>query len=164
LRQVGARRCPNPERDHEQGKSNASVHDWVASCYQRVRSRGRRACSPALRAHSQPRPDVFWKDFARLAGHHRKPSCQPVQVDPASTPGLRWRRRVDRVVDDGDIHRKQGDELPARLYVIFDYPIDRLPLIERSKIQLARSIAGELVPAAPLCYIWDADLPEGTTL
>jgi hypothetical protein len=87
-----------------------------------------------------------------------------VQVDPASTPVLRWRWRVDRVVEDGDIRRKQGDDLPARLYVMFDYPLDRLPLIERSKIQLARSFAGELVPAAALCYVWDANLPEGTTL
>jgi hypothetical protein len=87
-----------------------------------------------------------------------------VQVDPASTPVLRWRWRVDRVVEDADIRRKQGDDLPARLYVMFDYPLDRLPLIERSKIQLARSVAGELVPAAALCYVWDASLPAGTTL
>lgn len=87
-----------------------------------------------------------------------------VQVDPASTPVLRWRWRVDRVVEDADIRRKQGDDLPARLYVMFDYPLDRLPLIERSKIHLARSVAGELVPAAALCYVWDANLLEGTTL
>jgi hypothetical protein len=87
-----------------------------------------------------------------------------VQVEPESTPVLRWRWRVDRVVEDADIRSKQGDDVPARLYVMFDYPLDRLPLIERSKIQLARSVAGELVPAAALCYVWDANLPEGTTL
>jgi hypothetical protein len=87
-----------------------------------------------------------------------------VQVDPGSTPVLRWRWRVDRVVEGADMRRKQGDDSPARLYVMFDYPLDRLPLIERSKIQLARSVAGELVPAAALCYVWDANLPEGTTL
>lgn len=89
---------------------------------------------------------------------------RPVRVDPETTPLLRWRWRVDRAVDGADIRRKQGDDLPARLYVMFDYPLDRLPLIERSKIQLARSVAGELVPAAALCYVWNADLPAGTAL
>jgi hypothetical protein len=87
-----------------------------------------------------------------------------VQIDPASTPVLRWRWRVDRAVEDADLRRKQGDDVPARLYVMFDYPLDRLPLVERSKIQLARSVAGQLVPAAALCYVWDANLPAGTTL
>jgi hypothetical protein len=87
-----------------------------------------------------------------------------VQVDPASTPILRWRWRVDTLVEGADIRRKQSDDLPARLYVMFDYPIERLPLLEQGKIRLARSVAGDLVPAAALCYVWDGNLAEGTTL
>lgn len=89
---------------------------------------------------------------------------RPVQVDPSTTPLLRWRWRVDRAVDSTDIRRKQGDDLPARLYVLFDYPLDRLPAVERNKIRLARSVAGEMVPAAALCYVWDPNTPAGTTL
>lgn len=87
-----------------------------------------------------------------------------VGVDPTATPILRWRWRVDQLVAGADIRRKQGDDLPARLYVMFDYPIERLPLLEQGKIRLARSVAGDLVPAAALCYVWDGSLPEGTTL
>lgn len=54
--------------------------------------------------------------------------------------------------------------MPARLYVMFDYPLSRLPLLEQGRIRLARTVAGELVPAAALCYVWDATLPVGTTL
>ncbi len=89
---------------------------------------------------------------------------RPVRVDPETTPLLRWRWRVDRPVDGADIRRKQGDDLPARLYVMFDYPLDRLPLVERSQIRLARSVAGELVPAAALCYVWDTNSPVDTAL
>jgi hypothetical protein len=87
-----------------------------------------------------------------------------VGVDPATTPVLRWRWRVDQLVAGADIRRKQGDDLSARLYVMFDYPIERLPLLDQGKIRLARSVAGDLVPAAALCYVWDGNLPEGTTL
>jgi len=66
-----------------------------------------------------------------------------VQVDPVSTPILRWRWRVDRVVDDADIRRKLGDDLLARLHIMFNDPLDRVPLIERSKVQLACSVAAD---------------------
>lgn len=35
---------------------------------------------------------------------------------------------------------------------------------ERGKILLARSVAGDIVPAAALCYVWDGKLPAGTKL
>lgn len=87
-----------------------------------------------------------------------------VSVDPDATPMLRWRWRVDRLVEGADIRRKQGDDLSARLYVMFDYPLDSLSLVERGKIQLARSVGGDLVPAAALCYVWGSNLPAGTAL
>ena len=48
--------------------------------------------------------------------------------------------------------------------MLFDYPLERLSLIERGKILLARSVAGEMVPAAALCYVWDGTLAPGTSL
>ena len=89
---------------------------------------------------------------------------RPVRIDPSGTPVLRWRWRVENLIRGADLTRKQGDDLPARLYIMFDYPLDRLSLIERGKILLARSVAGELVPAAALCYVWDGRLPTGTRL
>jgi hypothetical protein len=89
---------------------------------------------------------------------------RPIRVDPTETPILRWRWRIRNLIDAADIERKEGDDLPARLYVMFDYPLDRLSLIDRGKILLARSVAGEAVPAAALCYVWDGKLPTGTEL
>ncbi|MGB5832804.1 MAG: DUF3047 domain-containing protein [Thiohalocapsa sp.] len=89
---------------------------------------------------------------------------RPVRVDPAETPMLRWRWRVGALIPGSDIRRKDGDDLPARLYVMFDYPLDKLTLIERGKIKLARTVAGDMVPAAALCYVWDSRLRAGTSL
>jgi hypothetical protein len=89
---------------------------------------------------------------------------RPVHIDPADTPILRWRWRVRNLIEGADLKRKQGDDLPARLYVMFDYPLDRLSFIERVKITLARSVSGTPLPAAALCYVWDATLPASTTL
>ncbi len=89
---------------------------------------------------------------------------RPMRIDPNRRPLLSWRWRVQNLIQGADLRRKGGDDLPARLYVMFDYPIDRLSLIERAKISLARSVAGDVVPAAALCYVWDGTLPAGTTL
>jgi hypothetical protein len=89
---------------------------------------------------------------------------RPLDVDPERRPVLEWRWRVDSLVEGADIRTKKGDDLPARLYVMFDYPLGRLSLIEQGKIRLARTFAGDLVPAAAICYVWDGALPEGTSL
>jgi hypothetical protein len=89
---------------------------------------------------------------------------RPVRIDPAKTPLLRWRWRIQNLINGADLYQKKGDDLPARLYVMFDYPLDRLSLLERARILLARSAAGEVVPAAALCYVWDGKLPTGTEL
>jgi hypothetical protein len=47
---------------------------------------------------------------------------------------------------------------------MYDLPLDALPFWERQKMRLARSLSGEALPAATLCYVWDPTLPAGTLL
>ena len=42
--------------------------------------------------------------------------------------------------------------------------LDGLPLTERTLMRIARSVSGENLPSASLCYVWDATLPAGTLL
>ncbi|HZP92713.1 MAG TPA: DUF3047 domain-containing protein [Burkholderiales bacterium] len=79
--------------------------------------------------------------------------AREVRVDPARTPFLLWRWKVQNLVEKSDPRKKQGDDFPARLYVFFDYDIGKLPLAQRMKIRLARAFYGE-VPLAALCYVW----------
>lgn len=85
-----------------------------------------------------------------------------IRWDTAGHPRLQWRWRIDRVVAQGDIHSKGGDDFTARLYVMFDYPSERLSFADRAKLTIARWIYGEEVPAAALCYVWDNHAAVGT--
>ena len=86
-----------------------------------------------------------------------------LQVDPLHRPWLRWRWKVSRVVEHGDLSSKEGDDYAARIYVFFDYDISRLPFLTRSKFALARALFGSDLPAATLCYVWDNHYPVNTS-
>lgn len=75
---------------------------------------------------------------------------------------LQWHWKVDRVLANASPYTREGDDYAARVYVTFDYPLARLPLVERLKIRAARAFFDPEVPAAALCYVWDARLPVGT--
>lgn len=68
---------------------------------------------------------------------------------------LQWRWKVDRILDKADMDEKLADDHSARLYVFFDVPIELVPFADRTRIKLARNIAGVDVPTAALCYVWD---------
>jgi Protein of unknown function (DUF3047) len=79
----------------------------------------------------------------------------PFNLDPLKTPLLSWRWKVNRVIDKADMEEKSGDDFAARVYVFFDVPLASLSFTERSKIRIARLIAGPDVPTAALVYVWD---------
>lgn len=78
-----------------------------------------------------------------------------LRVNPAEYPWLRWRWKIDKLITGADLHTREGDDFPARLYVMFDYPLEKLPFIERNKLRLARALFDPNLPAATLCYVWD---------
>ena len=80
-----------------------------------------------------------------------------------SSTMLQWRWKVDRILDKADMNDKQADDHSARLYVFFDVPLESLSLADRTKIKLARSVAGVDVPTAALCYVWDNTHSVGYT-
>ena len=78
-----------------------------------------------------------------------------------STAMLEWRWKINRVIDTADMNTKAGDDFAARVYVFFDVPMDALSFADRTKLRLARMIAGPDVPTAALCYVWDNSHPVG---
>lgn len=85
-----------------------------------------------------------------------------VRVNLAEYPVLRWRWKVANILKSSDIRSKDGDDYPARVYVMFDYPLAKLPFAERTKLRLARTFYDPDLPAATLCYVWDGKAPAGT--
>ncbi len=83
---------------------------------------------------------------------------------PASGMHLIWRWRLDQPLRQADLRHREGDDSPLKVCALFDLPIEQLGFVERNLLRAARSVSGENLPAATLCYVWDATLPPGTLL
>ena len=86
-----------------------------------------------------------------------------VSFDPRQYPNIEWRWKITSVLRKADMTTKAGDDFPARLYVLFDYDIARLPFSQRVKFRLARSLYGGDIPLAALCYVWDGKSARDTS-
>jgi hypothetical protein len=77
---------------------------------------------------------------------------------------LSWSWRIERDNPATDPRTRSGDDHAAVVCALFDLPLAAVPFIERQLLRLARLISGQALPAASLCYGWDARLPQGTVL
>lgn len=79
---------------------------------------------------------------------------------------LQWRWRLDTPLSGGktppDILTKAGDDAALKVCVMFDHALDRVPFVERTVLRIARSVSGEALPAATVCYVWDSTHPALT--
>lgn len=87
----------------------------------------------------------------------------PLDADPAHTPILAWRWMISNPVRRSDFTRKEGDDYAARVYVLFDYPVERLGLGERVRMSLARTLHGAELPTAAIAYVWGTAQAEGVS-
>jgi hypothetical protein len=87
-----------------------------------------------------------------------------LNADVTATPRLQFSWRVDRFPAQSDLAVKAGDDLAAKVCVLFDLPLSQLGFFDRLKIQLGRRLFKLDLPAATVCYVWDRTLPPGTWL
>ncbi len=78
---------------------------------------------------------------------------------------LQWRWRLDQPLSDGtavpDLTTKAGDDAALKVCALFEHPLERVPFVERTVLRIARSVSGEALPAATVCYVWDSAHPAG---
>lgn len=74
--------------------------------------------------------------------------------NPYETPVLRFRWRAENVLGKGDATRKEGDDYPLRVYVLFTYDLGKASFGMRTKYAVAKRLHGEYPPHASLNYIW----------
>ncbi len=91
-------------------------------------------------------------------------AVHPINADVSATPVLRFAWRVDRFPAESDITTKAGDDLAAKVCVLYDMPLDRLSFLDRTKVQLGRRLFDPQLPAATVCYVWDRTQPVGRWL
>lgn len=89
--------------------------------------------------------------------------AHPLKLDVRAHPVIEWRWKILNLLTKSDIATKGGDDYPARVYVLFDYDIRKLPFSVRARIRLAR-LYGADVPLAALCYVWDGKAAAGTSV
>ncbi len=77
---------------------------------------------------------------------------------------LSWQWRIEEPIEAADLRIKSGDDTALKVCVFFDLALDRIPFGERQLLRFARSKSIDPVPAATVCYVWDAHLPAGTAL
>jgi hypothetical protein len=88
----------------------------------------------------------------------------PAGFVPGPDLKLHWAWRVDRALPDSDLRRRETDDSPLKVCALFDQPLERLGLLDRTLLGIARATTSENLPSATLCYVWDAKLDPGTLL
>lgn len=84
-----------------------------------------------------------------------------VTIDPKEYPIVRWRWKIENLLQRSDVSRKDGDDYPARLYITFEYDPDKVSFGRRLKYKAGQVLFGE-IPVGALNYIWEARTPVGT--
>lgn len=83
---------------------------------------------------------------------------------PPNVLHFAWRWRVDQPVAGANLRERATEDIAAKVCVFFDEPMSKVPFVERQVLRLARVRAEEWLPSATVCYVWDNQLPIGTTL
>ena len=86
---------------------------------------------------------------------------KPVSIDPKEFPIVRWRWKIDNVLQRSNVAIKEGDDFPARLYITFEYDPDRVSFGKKLKFKAGQALFGD-IPIAALNYIWETKTPVGT--
>ncbi|HJR76322.1 MAG TPA: DUF3047 domain-containing protein [Nitrospiraceae bacterium] len=84
-----------------------------------------------------------------------------IRIDPMEYPIVRWRWRVENLLQKSDVRRKEGDDYPARLYITFEYDPDKVGFTKKLKYKAGQAIFGA-IPIGAVNYIWDGTTPAGT--
>ena len=88
----------------------------------------------------------------------------PVGVPQAQATRLRWRWKTTAYPQDRWFGEKRGDDFAARVYVLYDYPTNRVPLPQRMMLGGARLLHDPELPAAALCYLLDPRAAQDTLI
>lgn len=83
---------------------------------------------------------------------------------PAAGTSLVWRWRLEQPLAQADLRTRAGDDAALKVCVLFNQDLAHLSFAERNLLRLARTVTGEALPSATLCYVWDPQLPAGTVL
>ena len=86
-----------------------------------------------------------------------------VRIDPKEFPIVRWRWKIDNLLQKSDATRKDGDDYPARLYITFEYDPGKVGLAKQLKCKAGQVLFGD-IPIGAISYVWETKAPVGAIL
>ena len=93
--------------------------------------------------------------FKAVSNNSASGYIHKVSIDPKKFPILNWKWKIDNLISNADITTKEGDDYPARIYITFDYDVERLSGWEKFKVEAYYLANGVYPPLAVLNYVWD---------
>jgi hypothetical protein len=85
-----------------------------------------------------------------------------IKINPTEYPIIQWRWNVTNILEKGDVHRKEGDDYPGRIYITFEYDPSKLSFFEKAEYKTIKLFYGQYPPLAAINYIWESKAPVGT--
>lgn len=91
---------------------------------------------------------------------HRK-----IRIDPRRHPLIEWRWRVPQREPHASPFSEAARASPmARLSIAFHGDLQKLDLVDRAHLRLAKALTANGLPYATLVYVWLYNVPVGTVL
>lgn len=86
-----------------------------------------------------------------------------IRIDPKEFPIVRWRWKVENLLQKSDVTRKDGDDYPARLYITFEYDPGKVSFGKKLKFKAGQVLFGD-IPIGAINYIWETKAPVGAII
>jgi hypothetical protein len=87
-----------------------------------------------------------------------------IRINPNEYPIVQWRWKIAHILKKADVHKKEGDDYPARIYITFEYDSSKLGFFEKAKYEAVRLLYGQYPPLAAINYIWEGRAPVETVV
>ena len=85
-----------------------------------------------------------------------------IKIDPKEFPIIEWRWKIENILQNGDVTKKEGDDYPARIYITFQYDRSKVGFLEKAEYEAIRLFYGQYPPIGAINYIWESNSPVGT--
>jgi hypothetical protein len=77
-----------------------------------------------------------------------------VRIEPAELDHLRFSWKVPQLIADADLARRDADDSPVRMILVFEGDRSRFTPRDAMLSELMRAVSGEELPYATLMYVW----------
>lgn len=77
-----------------------------------------------------------------------------ISFDPNKTPIIKWRWKVENTIEFGNIKKKDLEDLPVRVYIVFDYEDSVANWFDRLLAKVFKKLYNEIPPRDSIAYVW----------